>query len=241
MGDRVVLSRRLRMLADLVTPGSRVADIGCDHGFLSIYLVQAGISPGVVAMDVRKGPLSAAAQHIKDWGLDAYIQTRLSDGFEALSPGEADSAVCAGMGGRLMEKILTQGMEKARGLRELILQPQSEIEALRRFLRRSGFAVAAEDMVLEEGKYYFAMRVLPDGETRCSAGEDGRGLYDRFGEKLLQERHPLLPQYLRQQEALLERLSRQMEPLASPRAGIRLAQMEKELEEIRQALALFEP
>ena len=69
-GGQVTLSRRLQMLADMVTPGNRVADVGCDHGFLSVFLVQRRISPHVLAMDVRKGPLAAAAGHVEECGLE---------------------------------------------------------------------------------------------------------------------------------------------------------------------------
>ena len=74
----VVLSKRLQALACMVTPGRRVVDVGCDHGFVSIYLVQRGISPRVLAMDVRMGPLSRAKEHIAEAGLGGYIETRLS-------------------------------------------------------------------------------------------------------------------------------------------------------------------
>ena len=156
--EAVSLSKRLRMLADMVTPGNRVADVGCDHGFLSIYLVQAGICPAALAMDVRTGPLEAAKGHVAACGLGSYIEVRLSDGLSACGAGEADAVVCAGMGGRLMERILTEGMDRARQMRELILQPQSEIPQFRAFLREAGFAVVQEDAVFEEGKYYFAMK-----------------------------------------------------------------------------------
>lgn len=159
----VPLSKRLRMLADMVTPGNRVADVGCDHAFLSIYLVQAGICPRALAMDVRTGPLAAAREHVAEWGLGSYIDLRLSDGLAACGPGEAETAVCAGMGGRLMERILTQGMDRAREMRELILQPQSELPRFRAFLRETGFAVVEEDAVFEDGKYYFAMKTVYRG------------------------------------------------------------------------------
>lgn len=180
---QIVLSRRLRMLADLMTRGYRAADVGCDHGFLSIYLVQQGISPRVLAMDVRKGPLAAAREHIASCGLEEYIGSRLSDGLAALRPGEAETLICAGMGGPLMEKILRDGMEKARELKELILQPQSEIGAFRRFLRREGFRILAEDAVCEDGKYYFAMKAVYVGtESRESLREaetGGKTIQDR--------------------------------------------------------------
>ena len=79
-GGSVALSGRLRMLADMVTPGSRLVDVGCDHGFLSIYLVQEGACPTVLAMDVREGPLAAAKRHVEAYGLGEYITLRLSDG-----------------------------------------------------------------------------------------------------------------------------------------------------------------
>ena len=147
----MVLSGRLQMLADMVTPGSVLADVGCDHGFLSIYLVQAGVCPRAVAMDVRKGPLAGAGKHIEEYGLGDYIETRLSDGLAECSVGEFGAVVCAGMGGRLMERILTEGREKLQGVRELILQPQSELGEFRAFLRRAGYVLVQEDAVFEEG------------------------------------------------------------------------------------------
>ena len=141
---KVVLSRRMQMLADMVTAGSRVADVGCDHGLLPIYLVRTGKSPKCLAMDVRKGPLSGAEKHIAFCGLGEYIETRLSDGLMAYHIGEAETLVCAGMGGRLMERILTEGGEKSRSFAELILQPQSEIPEFRRFLRNAGYLITGE-------------------------------------------------------------------------------------------------
>lgn len=155
-----MLSERLQMLADMVTPGNRLVDVGCDHGYLSISLVASGICPRAIAMDVREGPLTAAKEHIAEAGLNDYIDVRLSDGLAEFGPGEADTMVCAGMGGRLMERILREGMEKACGLRELILQPQSELPQFRVFLREAGFAVVDENAVFEDGKYYFAMKAV---------------------------------------------------------------------------------
>ena len=254
MEERVkILSERLGMLARMVTPGSRVADVGCDHGFLSIHLVQEGISPAVIAMDVRKGPLSAAREHIDARGLGTYIETRLSDGLEKLKPGEVDTVVCAGMGGRLMERILRENLEKAVQLRELILQPQSELREFREFLRKAGFQVICEDMVHEDGKYYFAIRAVPEiGKTVPEPelpGElpmDGQWdrtvsvrICDKFGERLLKEKHPLLEQYLRQQEKLLEQLTKSLEEKDTERAGMRLQELRKELGDVRLALQLY--
>lgn len=257
--SRVVLSERLRMLADMVTAGSRVADVGCDHGFLSIWLVQAGVSCGGLAMDVRKGPLAAARKNIETYGVGDYIETRLSDGLRGCGAGEADTLVCAGMGGRLMERILAESMEKARGFKELILQPQSELEEFRFFLRREGFAVLREEAVREDGKFYFAMKAAygtaggKDGQKAGAAltaafGEKGCGearmqrICDRFGERLLTAKHPVLLQYLMWRRKCLEQLADSLEAGVGPETGserqrLRLQEILLELSDVEYALA----
>ena len=167
------LSARLQALADLVTQGMAVADVGCDHGFLDIYLVQSGKSPSALAMDVRTGPLAAAAEHIREYGLEDRIATRLSDGLEKYLIGEAGTLVCAGMGGPLMQRILTAYPEKTDSFEEMILQPQSEIREFRVFLRENGYRIIAEKILIEDGKYYFPMKVVR-GLSRLEAAVDTR-------------------------------------------------------------------
>lgn len=236
MGNTITLSGRLTALADMVTPGHTVCDLGCDHGFLSIFLVENGISPRIIAMDVRKGPLSRAEAHIAQRGLGQYITPRLSDGLSAFESGETDTLVCAGMGGRLMQRILSDAPLKAESFRELILQPQSDIAAFRTYLREKGYRTVAENIVWEEGKFYPMMKVVPVGNgIPC---EDP--LFDLFGEKLLTERHPVLRQYLERSagklSGLLEELRRTQD---SHRARARLREVEAELSSVQQALERF--
>lgn len=237
------------MLADMVTCGSRVADVGCDHGFLSIYLVQTGVCPRVLAMDVRKGPLENAREHIEARGLGDYIETRLSDGLSACGAEEADAVVCAGMGGRLMERILRSEMYKVRQMRELILQPQSEQASFRRFLRQAGLAVVREGAVYEDGKYYFAMKAVPSGmdqeentekpDKRQEIQDDAEGLYDLYGRQLLLKKDPVLEQYLLERREQVQELARLLAKASSARARERLLEMERELLQIRRALEYF--
>lgn len=91
----VILSNRMQALTDMVTPGTVITDVGCDHGFVSVYLVQRGLSPRVIAMDVRSGPLERAREHIREYGLQDRIETRLSDGLHGLKTGEANGSVPA--------------------------------------------------------------------------------------------------------------------------------------------------
>ncbi len=236
---RAALSGRLRMLADMVTPGSRLADVGCDHAFLSIYLVQAGICPSALAMDVRRGPLAGAKQHVEEYGLGDYITLRLSDGLEAYRAGEADSLVCAGMGGRLMERILGEGMDQAKSLGELILQPQSELPRFRAFLREAGFQVTQERAVREDGKYYFAMKAAYGCGGRQPERVHRQQICDSYGEGLLAQRHPVLLQYLLQREAYVRKLQASLLEAGSRKAGERLEEVRRELAEIGEALVFY--
>ena len=135
------ISKRLEAVASFVEQGSVIADVGCDHGYIPIYLYQKGMIPKAIAMDVNKGPLERAEIHIREYGLGEYITTRLSDGVRALKPNEADAVVIAGMGGALMEKIIEEGEETLKSVSYLILQPQSELAHFRRFLHQKGYCI----------------------------------------------------------------------------------------------------
>lgn len=235
MEKSVTLSKRLKCLTDMVSQGNRVVDVGCDHGFLSVYLVQEGISPSVLAMDVRPGPLSRAKEHIAQYGLDQYIETRISDGLEALNVGEAETMVCAGMGGKLMTKILTDSEEKAKQLKELILQPQSELPIFRRFLREVGYEIVEENILCEEGKYYFPMKVVYTGVKK----ECEEPLYDEFGELLLTGRHPVLKDYLNERKDTTAQIIAAVRVNENERAQQRLEEMELELAKIEKALGYY--
>lgn len=188
----VVLSKRLQAVAAMVTAGNSVCDVGCDHGFVPIYLVRQGISPRVLAMDVRSGPLSAAKEHIAEHGLDSLIETRLSDGLHNYNIGEAQTLICAGMGGGLMMRILSDSAEKASSFHELILQPQSEIEQFRAGLRGMGYCITDENMIEEDGKFYPMMKVIPNlckpvkginvdsASTNCLNNVNGGNTVDRY-------------------------------------------------------------
>jgi len=158
----MLLSDRMRAVVGLVEACDCIADIGCDHGYVAIELVRSQICKRVIAMDINHGPLELAKSNIKDFAMQEYIETRISNGTEALKPGEANGIICAGMGGRLIINILKQGMDLIQDMQELILQPQSEIDEVRSFLRESGFSIDKEDMICEDGKFYPMMRVIPN-------------------------------------------------------------------------------
>ena len=239
MDKSIVLSKRLQTLAEMVTKGNRVADVGCDHGFVSIYLIKQGISPKVLAMDVRPGPLTRAREHIAEYGLGEYIETRLSDGLLELRFGEADTLVCAGMGGPLMMKILTGSREKAQELKELILQPQSELPEFRRFLQAEGYETLEENILCEEGKYYFLFRVHYTGAASPIAETETDRLYFKYGKLLLEQRHPVLREYLEYSMQVTKQIKEILSGQDKERARIRLAQVEQELADLKAALEFW--
>ena len=146
------LSKRLTAVAGLVTEGASVADIGTDHGYIPIYLIEQNLSPKVIAMDINKGPLERARIHIAGYGMSDRIETRLSDGLAAVKPKEVEEMIVAGMGGGLVIHILEEGKQIVSTLKGCILQPQSEIQKVREYLVEHGFWFEAEDMVEEDRK-----------------------------------------------------------------------------------------
>lgn len=191
------LSKRLQAVADFVTPGSRTADIGTDHGFLPIYLIQSGRCPRVIAMDIRKGPLLRAQEHIAAAGLAQVIQTRLSDGMQKLAQGEADSAVIAGMGGQTVIHILKEASHLTGSFKELILEPQSDLAKVRAYVREHKMYIDKEDLVCEAGKFYPVLHAVTQEPKMGDAWEKNRQTIDRMLLERLTE-----PQRIR---ALLDR------------------------------------
>lgn len=230
------LSKRLSAVADMVTEGNRLVDVGTDHGFLPIYLVRQKKIPGALAMDVREGPLSRAREHIQAYGLEDCIKTRLSDGLKNMKPGESDTLVLAGMGGGLMLRILEEGREVTASFREFVLQPQSEMGLVRKELERRGFKVLQENMVLEDGKFYPVLKL-------CFGKDSYSGEIEyQYGKFLLEQKHPVLKMFLEKEQILYleikEKLKKQLEEKQSEKNQIRLKEVEQELLQIEQALKI---
>ena len=160
---KLPISKRLLCCASMVQPGSRVADIGTDHGYLGIYLLQSGAARHVIACDLRKDPLENARRNAKLFGVDGEMKLRLSDGLEKILPDEVDTVVMAGMGGDLIQKILSQCPWRKREGLQFILQPQSAGNVLRRWLCEDGFEIQREEPV-QDGHFLYTVMELRQGE-----------------------------------------------------------------------------
>lgn len=202
------LSERLKLVASFVPEGSRIADIGTDHGYVPIYLAEMRRIKSALAMDVRKGPLTRADEHIEEYRKNAgdaaiFIETRLSNGLEKLKAGEADVVIIAGMGGELEISILEAGKYIWNSIRHWIFSPQSDLEKFRRYLKENGFYIEDEAMILDEGKFYTVIK--------AGFGEDGKDACTcetipeyRFGAVLIRRGDEVLKQYLLKEEKRVE-------------------------------------
>lgn len=231
------LSLRLMAIADMVTAGNRLVDVGCDHGYLPVYLFLNKKIPSAIAMDVRKGPLSRAETHILQYGLGEYIKTRLSDGLAELKPGEGDTLVIAGMGGPLMERILTDSREVRQSFREMILQPQSDIPHFRHFIREEGWEIVQEKIILEDGKFYPMMKAVPceQGNMQQWTAEE-----EMFGKLLLSEKNPVLKRYLERELRIRDAILDKISEVPKENVSKRMLEVKEEKERIKTALERYE-
>ena len=200
------LSKRLQAVADLVSNGVTVADVGTDHGYIPIYLVESGKNKCAIAMDINRGPLDRA---------------------------ECDCVIVAGMGGGLVIKIMEDGEEIFRNLTEFILQPQSEIAKVRQYLCEHNYRIIAEDMVLEDGKFYPMMKVAN------GSAEEYSTLELRYGKLLLREKHPVLKLFLEKEEKTKEQICRQLRKEEGIHIASRIAELENETAQTKEALGIY--
>ncbi|MGN0155075.1 MAG: tRNA (adenine(22)-N(1))-methyltransferase [Lachnospiraceae bacterium] len=205
----LVLSKRMEAVVNMVSPQSfAIADIGCDHAYVSIMLLKRDLTRKVVAMDVRKGPLEIARKNVEAYGMQSQIELRLSDGLEKLAYGEVDTIIIAGMGGLLVNRILERGMDVLSGDKrpKLILQPQSDIREVRIFLYAHAYHIVQETMLIEDGKYYTVMKAEP-GEAPCDFS-DAEWIYGRYN---LEQQDQVLYNYLQKEKRLLEEIFQKLE------------------------------
>ena len=179
---KLPISSRLLACAGFVAPGDRVADIGCDHGYLSIHLLVNGIASAVIASDINEGPLQSAVRNAEKYGVRDKIRFFLSDGVRNI-PRDFDTLVCAGMGGDTMIHILESAPWLKSTQYRLVLQCQSKTPMLRRYLSETGWIIR-DEIVLKDGRFlYTVMEVLWMPGNPITAGE-------WYFPPAIQENHP---------------------------------------------------
>ncbi|MCD7841215.1 MAG: class I SAM-dependent methyltransferase [Lachnospiraceae bacterium] len=232
-----ILPKRLKAAADLIPCCNTACDIGCDRGHLSVYLLQQRKAGRVIAMDVNSGPLERARSSAALYGVTSQMEFRLSDGLTQLSPGEADFFICAGMGGKLIIKIMSDHPLTTASMKGALLQPQSDIRAVRRFVYETGWHIEQEDIVFEEdgggkktGKYYPMFLIRPGKETMPSGEEL------QYGSLAKQKSSGVLQDFLRYQLRVRQKALEQIQNSDTMRALERRYKLEEELREIHTVL-----
>lgn len=202
---KLPLSNRLLACASFVLPGDRVADVGCDHGYLGIYLLKNGVASSVIASDVKEGPLQSALRNAEKYDVKDKMRFYLSDGVRGI-PKDFDCLICAGMGADTMISILEAAPWLKSDNYRLILQCQSKRPELRSYLSRQGYAIRRETLA-QDGKFiYPIMEVVyapgePLTDAQCYISPALRG----SGSDLLPAFYDRVLSGLRQTVAGLER------------------------------------
>ncbi len=159
MNIAIKLDGRLSSCAEFVRNGARLADIGTDHAYLPVYLALNGKIKSAIAADINKRPLESGAETINRFGVSDIVKVRLSDGLAKISACECDDIAIAGMGGELICSIISRADWLKNSEKQLILQPMTRAEVLRKYLYRNGFEIIKDRAAQSDGRIYAVMLV----------------------------------------------------------------------------------
>jgi len=185
------LKGRLKLVADMVPACETVSDVGTDHAYVPIFLIEHKICKKAIATDVKAGPIDKARKNILQYKMENFIDTRIGDGLEPLDDKEIDIIIIAGMGGLLIRNIISKSFKRAQIAKKLILQPMNAIEVLREWLYKNGFDISDEGLAQEDGKIYNVLAVEWTG--LCKQFDE---VYYHIGKKLIEKHDPLLKEHL---------------------------------------------
>ena len=194
------LTPRLEVIAKQVTSWETVADIGTDHAYIPIYLVENNISKNVYACDINKGPLDMAKKQIQKYGYQEDITTLLGEGLDPIKGLAIQDIIIAGMGGILIKDIIDKNKEVALSAQKLILQPMIAQEELREYLIKNGFTIIHEDLAREDRRIY--QIIVAKKGTSQSWDE----IHYHIGKKLIEDKHPLLEHLIDAKENELKKI-----------------------------------
>jgi tRNA (adenine22-N1)-methyltransferase len=227
----IELKGRLKAIADFVPQGSVVIDVGTDHAYLPIYLVQAGICPKAFGVDVHKGPYQSAVDQVLLQGLEDRITVILGDGLKPVKPMSGAVITIAGMGGTTMREILAARPEVLAKVSRLILQPQVAGGALRLWLLQNGWALVDERLVEEENRIYEIIVAEPGIQ------EIPTELELELGPIILAKEDPLLRELIDRHLEGLEKVLAQLENVQSGEAQEKKQAISLRVESLRGVFA----
>ena len=236
------ISERLKAIAECVHRRTVVADVGCDHGLTSIYLLKNNIADYVIASDINEAPLKQAAENIKRYGLTEGqdITLAVSDGIKHLAGSDGVRVILAsGMGGRLIIDILKELKNKPdveNNIGQLVLSPQSDIHKVRKYLVNSGYNIYDEKMLTDGGKYYTVICAQPG----CPHGY--REYEYRYGKVLIEKKDSVLYEYLRSELDKKKKIIADIRSHADSNVGLSetVGSLKKDISDIEIILGMYD-
>lgn len=225
-----MISNRLKKLASYVESTDLLADIGTDHGYVPIELLEKGVIEKVYASDLNKGPLENAREELSKKGLLNKAELRLGGGLEPYAPGEINTALIAGMGGKLIREILEAGKVHLPYLNKLILQPMHGQMRLRKWLLNHGFEIVDEDLILEKDIFYEVI-VAKKGEAQRYNDE-----HLEFGYHMLKKNKAISKAYIEMKMEKKQGIIKEIEKYANDGAEEKLNQLKKEISRYQELI-----
>lgn len=201
------LTDRLLKIASLVDEGKKIADIGTDHGYIPVFLLNNKKIDFAILADVNKGPLENARKEVRHNKLDDKVDLRLGSGIEVLNDNEADEIIIAGMGGILIGELLEAKKSVAQNAEKLILQPMQAQAELRKYLYNNGFEVIDEVLVKEDFRIYEIIVAKYTGRKTEVTDE----IYYEVSKKLIEKKDELLAEFLNKKISAYENIIKKLE------------------------------
>ena len=216
----MMIDSRMQAVLNFVREGSKVADIGADHGYLSIELIKSGRASKVIATEKNLYPFEAARKNILAAGIGDVIDVRLGDGLQVLAAGEVDTICIAGMGGALIQKIFDDSPEVVQSARQLIIQPMNGAKKIRSWLAENDWTIEDEDLAESAGIIYEIISAVkvPDAPK----------IFKR-------ESSPLLKKFLAQRAEKLQRVLNEMSKSPVARTSEKFAAIQAEVDALKRS------
>lgn len=230
----MILSDRLIKIAGFVKEDTSVLDIGTDHGYIPIYLIENNISKKIIASDISKNSLNKTIELVKSKGLERYISSRLGDGLQVISPKEVQGVIMAGMGGILIQNILEKDKEITDSIDYFIFQPMIASKELRKYLVENNFKIVDEELAREGDKFYEIIYAKRGNEALKEE------IYYEIGEKLIDKKHPLLIDFIKNKIEITKPVLNNLKDKTSSRSKERYRELNSLVNDYREALKKIE-
>ncbi len=220
------IDKRLQAVANFVPQGSVLADIGTDHAYLPVWLLEKNKITAAIAGDIAEGPCLAAKNTVAMYAAKDKVQVRLGSGLKVLQSGEVDCIAIAGMGGSTMIEILEADMPLAIEAKTLVLQPMAGAATLRKWLCSNGWKLVSEDLV-PDGRHLYEIIAAERGESDIYTQAE----YE-IGPQLIVNKHPLLAEQFARQISGYKKLLDNMGKSEQAKASDKYLAIEKLVEEM---------